>query len=202
MFLRRENFHRRRLQIQVAPLGPVGLGDDGRDVAGRRLEQRGQAGAGQFSVAEKDDSQRRHGQQAKGKETKGEEKIQPSAEPEAGCGVSPAGSTQQTAPAGRRTRQRGGPSLDGRAGDCPFGERAAAAGAKEFVKFTGGQDEEQFLAHRLGTAAFGAIQFAGGEGSELLRHDGSEIFAMTRRMSRNTLMGVWVASIWCTNSGP
>ena len=110
-------------------------------------------------------------------------------------------SAHQTALDGKRTSSRRRRGARRRSGHRPFSQRTPAIRTKIFVQFAGGQDEQQPFAHRLGAFAFRAIEFAGDEVSELLRH-GAQIFASTRRMSRSTLMGDWVESIECTNSGP
>jgi hypothetical protein len=52
-------------------------------------------------------------------------------------------------------------------GNGTLSEGSAATGAEILVKFGFWEDEEEFFAYRLGLSAFGAIEFAGGEGTEL-----------------------------------
>src|SRR6266545_7180041 len=96
-----------------------------------------------------------------------------------------------------RTSGRDGRRGQRRTGHGPLAQRTSAIPTKVFVQFAGGQDQQQPFAHRPGAFAFRAIEFAGDEFSELLRHDG-QILATTRRMSRSTLMGDWVESTVCT----
>jgi hypothetical protein len=56
-----ERFDERRLRLQVAAFGPVGLRDDSGDLELGIARQGGEAGAGQFRRAHENDSQRRHG---------------------------------------------------------------------------------------------------------------------------------------------
>lgn len=75
-------------------------------------------------------------------------------------------------------------------------------GAQEFVQFTGWKDQEQSFANGLGTVTLRTVKLAGGKSSELLPHKCQVKFASTRRMSRSTLTGVWVASMVLTKLEP
>src|SRR6266545_3022002 len=78
LFLRRQTFHRRRLPMQMASLGPVRLRDDTDDDAVRQLRQGRQTGAGQFGGAKENDSQRRHEPEGKGSKGKNQMRLQAS----------------------------------------------------------------------------------------------------------------------------
>ena len=82
--------------------------------------------------------------------------------------------------------------------DGALSEGGAALDAGIIVEFPGRQDEQETLANGLGDLAFGAIEFARDEISELCVH----LSAMVLIMSRKTLIGDWVESMGRTRSSP
>ena len=74
-FASRQDFHGRRLRVQVPAFGPVGLCHDCGDSERRRFQERRQTGASQFSGAKENNAQRRHAEKAKANPGRGKEKT-------------------------------------------------------------------------------------------------------------------------------
>ncbi len=74
-------------------------------------------------------------------------------------------------------------------------------GAEILMQLPGRQHQQQPLAHGLRSPALRAVELTGLERSKLfLWHVPDQALAMRRRMSNNTLAGVWVESILCTTT--
>ena len=96
---------------------------------------------------------------------------------------------------------RAAPWLYGGTGHGALAERTAAVGTDILVQFSGWENKQQPFADGLRHVALWTIKFAGGQCSELWLHN-DQVFAMVRRISRRTLMGVCVASIVRMSLGP